>query len=165
MKKKKNPWYSFRLIIPALIIIPPLGLVLLWKSPRSPRAKAVASILFLVFLTGAFVGAVQGGLYARYIEHGQPPADVFDVRMDSRSNYVSVEILPYERQIFAAIVRQMRVNQERSAADMHAEIVDIESISSGTKAFRAVADEYNLDYEDVRKIYRKVSSLLSKKAK
>ena len=165
MKKKKKPWYSFRLIIPALIIIPPLGLVLLWKSPRTLRAKAAASILFLVFLTAAFVGVVQTGLYTRYVEHRQPPGDVFDVRMDSRSNYVSAEILPYERHIFAATVRQMRVNQERSAADMRAEIVDIDSISPGTKAFRAVADEYNLDYEDVRKIYRKVSSLLSQKVK
>lgn len=165
MKKKKNPWYSFRLIIPALIIIPPLGLVLLWKSPRTPRAKAAASVLFLVVLTAAFVGAVQTGIYARYVEHKQPPGDVFDVRMDSRNNYVAAEILPYEREIFAAIVRQMRVNQERAAVDIHSDIVDIDSISPGTKAFRVVADEYNLDYEDVRKIYRKVSSLLSQKTK
>jgi len=162
-KKKKNPWYSFRLIIPALIIIPPLGLVLLWKSPHTQRVKAAVSILFLVLVTAAFVGAVQTRLYARYVEHTRPRT--IDVRMDSRSNYVSPEILPDEREIFAAIVRQMRISQEQAAVDIHTEIVDIDSISPGTKAFRAVADEYNLDYEDVRKIYRKVSSLLSKKAK
>lgn len=163
--KKKNPWYSFRLIIPTLIVIPPLGFVLLWRSPRTQRAKAAASVLFLVFLTTAFVGTVQTGLYTRYVQHRQPPGDVFDVRMDSRSNYVSAEILPYERQIFAAVVRQMRIRQERATGDIHSEIDDIDAISPGTRAFRAVADEYNLDYEDVRKVYRKVSSLLAQKSK
>jgi hypothetical protein len=163
MKKKKQPWYSFRLIIPALLVMPPLGFVLLWKSPRTRRAKAVVSVLFLAFLITAFAGAVRTGIYAKYVEAKQPSDDVFDVRMDSRSNYMSHEVLPFERKVFAAVVSQMRSNHDPQKIDFSRDIVDIDTVSAGTKAFEAVGDEYGLDYEDVRKIYRKVSSLLAKK--
>ncbi len=163
--KKKNPWYSFRLIIPALIVIPPLGLVLLWKSPRTPRAKLAVSVLFLVFLTGAFVGSIRSGLYERYVQNKQPSGDVFDVRVDSRQVYLSREVLPFERKIFAAVVREMRLNQAPDTPNLTRDIVDLEQVAGGTKAFQAVGEVYGLDYEDVQKIYRKVSYLLLQKQK
>lgn len=165
--KKMSSWYSYRLIVPALLILPPLGLILLWKSPRTPRAKLVVSVMFVAFLTGAFVGVVRSGLYARYLESRQPPGDVFDVRMDSRNAYVSKEILPFERKIFAAVVRNMRTNSamEQQNVSVHRDIVDYDSISLGTRAFQAVGDEYGLDYDDVQKIYRKVSAILAERTK
>lgn len=163
--KNRNPWYSLWRIVPSLIILPPLGFVLLWKSPRSPRAKLVVSVLFLAFLTGAFVGSVRTGLYDRYVLHKQPSGDVFDVRMDSRQVYVTDEVLPFERKVFSAVVRQMRTYETRVAPDLTRDIVDLDALVAGTRAFEAVGDEYGLDYEDVQKIYRKVSYLLHKKRK
>ena len=165
MMKKKQPWYSFRLIIPALVFLPPLGLVLLWKSPRTLRTKAAVSVLLLVFLTSAFAGAIRTGRYADYIESRHPGKDVFDVRIDSRNHYLSQEVLPFERKIFAAVVRKMRSDQDDGRVDVQMDIVDIESVGTGTRAFRAVGDEYGLDYEDVQKIYRKVSYTITKKMK
>lgn len=164
--RKRNPWYSFRLIVPALIVLPPLGLILLWKSPRTPRAKLVATLCFLVFVTGAFVGAIKSGAYARYVESRQPREGVYDVRMDSRQNYVSKEVLPFERKIFAAIVREMRLEQEPNTAfDLKQDIADYSELQPGLKAYEAVGDEYGLDYEDVERIYHKVSVILGHRLK
>jgi hypothetical protein len=164
MKKKKQPWYGFRLIIPSLVIVPPLGLILLWKSPRTLRIKALVSVLLLVFLTSAFAGAVKTGLHGRLFPP-KPTEEMYDVRIDSRNNYVSDEVLPFERKIFAAVVRNMRSDQGNEGVDVQTDIVDIESVGAGTRAFRAVGDEYGLDYEDVQKIYRKVSYTLAKEMK
>ncbi len=164
--RKRNPWYSFRLIVPALIVLPPLGLILLWKSPRTPRTKLAATLCFLVFVTGAFVGAIKSGAYARYLESRHPSEGVYNVRMDSRQNYVSREVLPFERKIFAAIVSQMRMERGQQAPiEMNRDISDYSELQPGLRAYEAVGDAYGLDYEDVEKIYHKVSVILGRKLK
>ncbi len=162
--KKRQPWYSFRLIIPSLVIVPPLGLILLWKSPRTLRIKALVSVLLIAFLASALAGAAKFHLRGRLFPP-KPTGEMYDVRIDSRNNYLSEEVLPFERKIFAAVVQTMRSEQRDQSVDVQRDIVDVESIGAGTQAFRAVADEYGLDYEDVQKIYRKVSYMLARQMK
>lgn len=163
--RKRQPWYSFWLILPALIVIPPLGLALLWKSPRKPRAKVAFTLLYLIFLTAGFVWAVKTDFYERYIDRTAPPEDVFDVRLDSRNRYVTPEVMPLEGRVFATVVKEMRSERPGLNVNISREIVDVESLDTHARAFEAAAEKHNLDYDEVQSIYRKVSFLLAKKTK
>ncbi|MBP6963043.1 MAG: hypothetical protein KBC96_01405 [Armatimonadetes bacterium] len=163
--RKKQPWYSFWLILPALVVFAPLGLFMLWKSPRKSRAKAVLTILYAFFLTAGLVWAVKTDFYGRYIDRTPPPEDVFDVRLNSRNRYVTPEVMPFEGRVFAAVVKEMRSERPGLDVDMNRDIVDVESLGTHTRAFETVAEQYNLDSDDVQRIYRKVAFLLAGKVK
>jgi len=157
--RKRKPWHKLWVIVLASIILLPLGLFLLWRSPRSIRAKVVISVILVSVLTGVGVGVVTTGTYAR-LTNDPEPLEGFDVSMDSRGNYKVTKIFPLERKVFNAVVIEMRRAPNRQAV-VTEELATIEGMPEG-KAYQAVAEEFGLGVPDVEAIYLKVSSQLAK---
>ena len=163
MKKARvKLWHRLWAIIPALILIFPLGLVLLWTSPRDVKTKVLSTALFLAVGIGAVAGAVTTGLYDELVG-SRETIGLYDTSLDGRGRYNTPEILPYEREIFSAVVREKRRMSSRlPPAD---EDLSIETIVPETKAFQTVADDKQIPVKDVEAIYLKVSHQISGKAR
>lgn len=159
--KKGKKWSRLQVLIPALLLIPPLGLYLLWRSPRTVLVKSVVSVLLIVFLAGAAFGVVKTGIYARITGSDIPP-EGFCVDKDSRGHYVIPRILPREGEIFGAVVREMRRDQRMLRPQTDIEIPSLDAIQPEARAVEIVAEREGLTYEEVQSIYLKVSSLLAK---
>ncbi len=159
MRKKPKTWYRLRIILLALVIVPPLGLFMLWRSPRSLRAKVAGSVAFLLFLAVGYTTVMETGIYARFTQT-EDPAWGYDVSYDSRGRYRTPRILPLEREVFNGVVHEMRTLQaEYTISDE--EITSIEMAQPEAKAFEIVAEQHEeLTYDEVKAIYLKVSTLL-----
>lgn len=158
MRRIKKRRYSLETIVMSLIFVPPLGFLLLWITARTRRTRIIvltAFVLFAVGVTGAFV---KSGRYSRLKDHSIPQ-EGFDVSHDSRGRYVTKEILPFERQIFREVVREMRRTQPESIPSQ-SELIPIETAEPERKAFERVADRHDLYYDDVKGIYLKVTTQL-----
>lgn len=157
--RKKSPWFTLKTIVPALLVLPPLGLVLLWRSPHSKRMKIAVSTVFAVLLIVASAAVVRSGLHEDWL-HPRIPASGFDVSRDSRGHYKIKRVLPLERQVFNEVVRQVRaLSAETNWTSQRGE--GVYSADPETLAINRVARRHNLDPDDVSMIYLKVSGSLA----
>lgn len=159
-----KPWHRLWLIIVGLAAFCPLGLLMLWTSPRSLRAKAGTTAIALVLVLAAVFAIVSTGVYDRLL--GSPDSDqMYDFTLNERGRYRTPQILEFEREVFGAVVRELRrISTIRTPSPLTEE-TPTENISPETLAFEKVADEYGLDPEDVIGIYSKVSSRLAQSRK
>lgn len=160
MRKRTRPWYRLRLIVLALLVVPPLGLVMLWKSPRTLRAKIIVSVAFVLFVSIAFGVAVKTRLYERF-QAPEIPIGGYDVTRDSRGRYHNPRILPFELEVFSAVVKEMRRLQPAHTVPDE-EITSIYMVQPEAEAFEIVAEKKGLDSQEVKAIYLKVSTLLAR---
>ncbi|HUV05581.1 MAG TPA: hypothetical protein VMX94_10795 [Armatimonadota bacterium] len=155
--RRTRPRNRFWLVVAALVIVPPLGLFMLWKSPWSRLAKVVVSALCVLLIAGAVVGAAR--IHNRWSGKKIPECG-YDLTMDSRNRYRTPDILPLEREVFNAVVREMRRPQIISPINAYS--AEGPNLSQPqTRAFAIVAERHNLDPDVVAAIYRKVSSHLA----
>jgi len=161
-RERVKPWHRLWLIIPALVLVSPLGLALLWTSPRKTRAKIIGTAIFLALLIGAVGGVVNTGLYKALL-HNDGPIGLYDTSLNSRGRYNTPEVLPYEREVFVAVVREAR--RIKGTLPPAEEALSIEHIVPEAKAFEIVAEEKQIPVKDVEEIYLKVSRLITKKEK
>jgi len=145
------------LIVLALAIVPPLGLLMLWRSPRNRTAKIVISAICVLLIAGAVVGAVR--THDRWAAKNIPECG-YDVTMNSRNRYRNPQVLPLEREIFSAVVREMRYRDFTTPMDAF-NATGPNVAESQTRAFAIVAKRHDMDPEAVAAIYRKVSSRLT----
>jgi hypothetical protein len=157
--RKRRTWYRLKTIVLALLILPPLGLFLLWRSPRSRRAKIVVTLIFVLLVTGAGAAFVKSGLYGNWANPPMP-ASGFDVTRDRQGRYQIERVLPFERQIFNEVVREIKKLSE-STNWTSEKGVNIYSADPETIAFNRIGQRHGLDPEDVGAIYMKVSSGLT----
>lgn len=158
-KSRIKPWHRLWVIIPALVIFP-LGFFFLWSSPCSLRSKLVITFLFVAIVGGMAVGVVSSGLYDR-MRGAHEFVGEYDTSMDSRGNYRTPEILPFEREVFSAVVRKMRKLQNEYSPQP--EDMSLDVIIPEAKAFQSVAEEKGIPVEDVQQIYFKVSHQIYRK--
>ena len=158
--RRAKPRSNLLRVVLALIILPPLGLFMLWRSPRVLRVKIIISIIFVLLAGGAVAGIIKSGI----LGGAQEPPGGYDVTLDSRGRYRTQEIFPFERTIFNAVVREMR-KLPAEHVSINDELTSLEMVQPERKAFQKVANRYGLDYEDVEAIYIKVSSQLRGPAK
>lgn len=137
-----------------LLVLPPVGLFLFWRSRRSLWIKTWASIIALIVL-GVMVSGVWG-----VIVDARVPSSGYDVSIDSLGRYNTPRILEYEKEIFNEV---MQFKREHSGEPGYA-MEDYRN-EPDAFAFMMVAQNNNLSYDDVRAIYWKVSVLLSSKLK
>lgn len=149
---KAGRTHALWLIVLALIILPPLGLLMLWRSPWTVRAKIAISAACLLLV------AVSFGIYGR-IAGSAVPACGYDVKQDGRGHYRTSRILPFEYEVFGAVVREMREFRPVEVG------LGADARTARTKACDTVAAQYDLDYNDVEAIYMKVSSELARRRK
>jgi hypothetical protein len=141
--RKKNPLHNFNLILAALLLVPPVGMLLLWMSPRSRGYKVtvtVATILFFATLAGI---AWVTGYYEEIFEPPVPPSG-FCYDRDNQGHYRIDRVLPLERQIFNEVVREKRRYQKEmgtSFGQVEARMMD----DPETKAIATVAERHSLD--------------------
>ena len=154
--RKANPWRKLWLIALALLVVPPLGLFVLWRSPRERRVKIVVSTILAFLIAGVVVGAAR--THDRWAGKRVPEYD-YDVTMNSRNRYRTPEILSQERLIFNEVVQETRRSRVNSFMDAYtAEGPNV--TQPQTRAFAIVAKRRGLDPDVVAAIYRKVSSQL-----
>lgn len=157
--KKKNPLRNFNLLVAALLLVPPLGMLLLWMSPRSRAYKAtvtVATILFFAALVGV---AWVTGYYQEMIEP-PVPASGFCYDRDRQGHYRIDRVLPFERQIFNEVVREKR-RYEKETGSSFSQTVGGMIDDPETKAIAAVAERNDLDTTDVQAIFMKISAKMA----
>jgi len=161
--RKTRPQQRLWQIVLGLVILPPLGLFMLWRSSRTLRVKIVVSTVLVLVVGAAVVGLAEVANHKRLAAEDVPPSG-FDVTYDSRGHYRNNRILPLERDVFNAVVSEMRRPQPMQAVPP-GEIVSEEMVHPEAKAFEVVADRFGLDYEDVKAIYLKVSVQLVEKTR
>lgn len=147
---------SFWLVIPLVVIIPPVGLALLWTSRHSVRVKTIVCAIFVLLAAGTTVGVLKSGVLGQ----SPIPPGGYDVSVDERGYYRTGRILPFEQEIFSAVVKEMSGSQVVDAVPQGEPAIP-EDVDPQAQAFRKVAVHYGLEYEDVKAIYLKVSSYLS----
>jgi hypothetical protein len=157
---KPSLWHNLLVILFALIILPPLGLYLLWKSHRELQDKIYMTIVFAVVFIGASALLVHSGVLQRYDE----PIGGYDIATDQLGHYKNPRILPFENRVFTAVVGQLRKLGSNNKA-ISVDIESLEDIQPGYKAYQIVGDEFGIPPEDVEQIYLKVSSHLAKNTK
>lgn len=159
--RKRRKWYGLKTLVPALVILPPLGLYLLWASPRSRWAKAAITIAVLLLFGSLHVTFVKYGIYREWIEPPVPESG-FAVTRDSRGQYEIQRILPFERKVFNEVVVEIkRASKDTSWTSLQGS--SIYAADPESRAFGTVARRYSLDPADVELIYMKVSSQLSRR--
>lgn len=162
MRRKNKWWHSLKLIVPAMLVLPPLGFLMLWKSRRRPIHKIVVSVLVLAVLAVSVVAAVRTDVYGRMFPPEIPPTS-YDVRTDSRGRYINTNISELEREVFNQVVYELRHVSTRiptAGEELTADMVFHENA-----VYELVAYEHDLEPEDVRDIYMKVSLLMMSKRK
>jgi len=145
-----------------MLILPPLGFFMLWKSRRRPIHKIVVSVLVLVVLAVGVVAAVRMDVYGRMFPPEIPPT-TFDVRTDSRGRYINRNISELEREIFNQVVHELR--QRGTRIPRAGEELTADMVFQEYAAYEMVAYENGLEPEEVRDIYMKVSLLMMSKRK
>lgn len=163
--KRKRFWHSMWLIVPATVLLPPLGLFMLWRSPRRLVPKMAISVFLLLLLGGGIVGAVKTDVYG--LRPRIDPSVEFDVSMNRFNRYRTPQVLPLERKIFGEVVQEMmkvRPFERQKPVDV-SEVENPIMVMRESKAFQVVADRNYMDVEDVAAIYLKVSSKLGSKSK
>jgi hypothetical protein len=157
--RKKNPLRNFNLLLAALLLVPPVGLLLLWMSPRSRGYKVMVTVATVLFFA-ALAGVVWvTGYYEELIEPSVP-ATGFCYDRDHQGHYRIDRVLPLERKIFNEVVREKRRNQAELETSLD-QTVDRTSDDPETRAIGTVAERHNLDTTDVQAIFMKVSSKLA----
>ena len=158
--KKRRKWYGLKIIVPALLILPPLGLYLLWRSPRSNRVKVFVTVVLILLVGVGRVAYVKSGIYEKWAEPPIPESG-FDVTRDSRGGYEIERILPLERKVFNDAVKEMRrTSKDPSWTSLQG--VSIYTADPESRAFSIIAKRYGLDTSEVELIYMKVSSRLAR---
>jgi len=158
--KKRRKWYGLKTLVPALLILPPLGLYLLWISPRSNRVKVFVTVVLILLLGVGRVAYVKSGIYEKWAEPPIPESG-FDVTRDARGRYEIERILPLERKVFNDAVREIkRASKDPSWTSLQGEA--IYAADPESRAFSTVGRRYGMDPLDVELIYMKVSSRLAR---
>ena len=159
MRRKKKRSYSMETIVLSLIILPPLGFFLLWGKARTRRSKSIVIIAFLVFLALVAAALFMLDIPSRLKGPVIPP-EGFDITYNSRGGYNTPKILPFEWKIFNEVVQEMRrLQPEYTVPDT--DILSIEMVQPEYKALERVTDRHDMEYEDVKGIYLKVSTQLA----
>lgn len=157
---KKTRWYKLNIVLPALLVVPPLGFFLLWMSPRSRKFKTTLSVV-VVLLFAAAAGVMWQTEYYKNFMPQSVPASGFDVERDGRGHYRIDRVLPFERQIFNEVVEEMRrLQKEQGPSYSQTEARAMEDPE--TKAVDIVAVRNSLDGSEVEAIFMKVSSKMSR---
>lgn len=158
MRRTKKRRYNLETIVLSLIFLPPLGFFLLWSTARTRKSRMIVTVAFVVFLavaTGAFFKLIYPRLKGPVI-----PPEGFDITYDSRGRYNTGKILPFEWTIFTEVVREMRHLQPEHTVPK-GEINSIEMVQPEYKAFEMVADKHDMNIDNVKGIYVKVTTQLS----
>ena len=159
--RKKRKWYKLKTILPALVILPPLGLLLLWLSPRTNKAKTVITVIYVLLLSIGAVFFLRSDYYGTWV-HPRIPASGFDVSRNKQGRYAQTRVFPFEQQIFNEVVyEEKRLSQSSNWTTEQG--LAIYSSDPETMAVNIVAKRHNLEPEDVSSIYLKVTSHLFKK--
>lgn len=116
--------------------------------------------MFLAIVGGLAAGVVTTGLYDKLVGSREFIGE-YDTTMDSKGNYRTPQILPFEREVFSSVVRKMR--KMESEYPLNPESMSLRDIIPEAKAFEAVADEKGIPVEDVERIYYKVSHQIYRK--
>lgn len=158
--RKKTRRFKLNIVLWALVLLPPLGLFLLWRAPRSWRYKTaltVAAFLFYALLAGA---AWKAGFYDDYVEP-PVPASGYCIERNQRGHYRIDRVLPFEREIFQEVVEQERkYTKETGASPSQADSEELDDPES--RAITTVADNHGMDSTEVLAIFMKVSSKMVK---
>ena len=104
--RNTRPWYTTWLIVPVVVILPPLGLPILWRSSRTLGSKIIISALFVLLAAGA----VSGFYFQGKLIYAEDPISGYDVRLDEKGNYRTPRILPLERDVFNEVTYELRRN-------------------------------------------------------
>lgn len=153
-------WYKLKTIVPALLVLPPLGLFLLWISPkRTRKAKIAITLVFVLLLAGTGAAIIATGYYKNWQEPPVPESG-FDVFRTDRGAYRIARVLPFERDIFDEVVKELRKIQKRDGMS-YAQTEASEIDDPVAMAVAIVAERHGLDAIDVQAIYTKVSSKLA----
>lgn len=158
--RKTKVWQWMLLILPALVIMPPLGLVMLWKSPRVLKDKIGVTIIFLIIWAGAGVGALKSNYYG--LRPLPVPECGYNIELDSRGRYVDPRILPHEKDIFDEVIKENERFKKKDPfyVPNSAAVESASMILADGRAYKVVADREGIDVEDVASIHRKVSMKL-----
>lgn len=154
-KKKTKIWHSLWLIVPGIMVLPPLGIFALWKSPHKLWAKIAITVVCGLLAAGIWTVNIR-----QKIESMQIPACGYDIDKDSRNRYQNPRIYPLEGQVFSAVIGEMRSIHKKQEV-IQDEIVSVDAVQPESGAFEIVADEFGLDYDVVESIYNKVSGQLA----
>ncbi len=146
-----------------LVLFFPLGLLMLWTSPRSLQSKAETTAIVLALVAVAGFALVTSDAYNRLVV-SRANDQIYDFTVNERGRYRTPQILQFEREIFGAVVSELR-HASTAQTDVPLEEQAAEDILRGTVAFERVAEEYGLDPEDVAGIYNKVSRQLAEQRK
>lgn len=159
MKRKKKRRYNLETIVLSLIFVPPLGFFLLWITARSRRTRGIVLASFVLFLALAAGVFFKSGMYSR-LRGPSIPSSGFDITHDSRGRYQTQEILPFERTIFSEVVREMqRIPPDYGGPK--AEPLSMEAVQPEYKAFEIIASRRDMNVDDVKGIYLKVTTQLA----
>ncbi len=158
MRKKKS-WHKLEFILPVMIVLPPVGLLLLWLSPQRRALKDTLTVLLLAFY--ALVGIVvwRTGYYTNFQEPPIPHSG-YDITKDARGQYEISRVLPKERRIFNQVVEETRRIQ-KSPMNMPSQMDSSTIDDPEARAIEIVAERYGINSTDVQGIYMKVSSKLA----
>jgi hypothetical protein len=155
MRKKLNrPLWQ---IIPLMVVLPPVGFVVLWRSSHKALTKYLCSAIIICLICGGIAGISKAG-YGPWGKKKIPPSGIA-VEMDKRNRYIIPEILPREREIFNEVVKEIH-NVPPSFDPDARDITTYDPSEPRSYAFEAVAKRTGLDPKTVAAVYRKVSMQL-----
>ena len=157
--RNKNRLRNFNLILAALLLVPPVGLLLLWMAPRSRGYKATVTVVTILFFAALVGVAWVTGYYQEIIEP-PVPASGFCYDRDNQGHYRIDRVLPFERQIFNEVVREKWRYQTEMGSSFSQTVVRMMD-DPETRAIAAVAERHNLDTIDVQAIFMKISSKMA----
>lgn len=144
-------------IILLLVVLPPIGLLVLWRSSHRLLVKSMWTVVTICLIAAVLFGISKAG-YAPWSKKEIPPSGIA-VEKNERNRYVIPEILPREREIFNEVVEEMRKMPASFDPDAR-DITTYDPAQPRSYAFEAVAERHGLDPETVAAVYRKVSTKL-----
>lgn len=140
-----------------LVVLPPVGLLVLWRSSQRLFAKSMWTGVTICLIVGVLFGIGKAG-YAPWSQKEIPPSGIA-VEKNERNRYVIPEILPRERKIFNEVVKEIH----KMPASFDPDARDITTYDPSQPlgyVFEMVAERNGLDPETVAAVYRKVSMKL-----